>query len=508
MTDTNVFDKRAAGVLLSVSSLPGPFGTGVFGREARDFIDRLKRMDFSFWQVLPLGPLDRGNSPYCGESAFAGNTLYVDPRGLSELGLVTDEDIYSCIYRGSPHTADYGFARFSRENVLRKAYRTFRENRDAFPLTNDFNEFVKTRPWLRPYAEFKAKKELSGGTCWNTWNEELFSERKEELDDLIEYYSFVQFLFFFQWKNIKKYANENGIRIIGDMPLYIDYDSADVYSDPGDFQIDPSTFKPEKVAGVPPDYFSEEGQLWGNPLYNWTAMKKNGFRWWKERLASALDLYDVVRIDHFRGLASYWAVPYGAKSAKDGHWEKGPGLELFEAFKEIPGYTKDRLIAEDLGVFGQDVTDLLRNVGLPGMRVIQFAFDESRASTNLPHNYDKNSVAYVGTHDNNTVLGWLWEADPKEKEFALRYCGFKGADWEKGGYKSESCRAMTEAVWKSPAKLSVVSLQDMCGYGKDCRMNTPGEPEGNWLFRTTVDALSGIDEAYYREINSIFGRSV
>ncbi len=498
-------DKRRAGVLLSVSSLPGPFGIGVFGEEAKRFVDRIRKMGFSYWQVLPLGPVDHGNSPYCGESAFAGNGLYIDPRGLERAGLVTPDDVAECYYPGTPHTADYAFAKEKKKQLLLKAY----ENFFRLPFDSDFlgkyRDFLYDQKWVSGYGRFMALKELSGTAAWNTWKSELSEDGNA--DRLADFYCFVQFLFFSQWAEIRKYANDSGISIIGDMPLYISYESADVSENITDFQIDPLTLKPFKVAGVPPDYFSETGQLWGNPLYDWEKMRKNGFSWWKARLKTALDLYDVVRIDHFRGLASYWAIPADSDDARTGAWEKGPGKDLFDAFESIPGYTKDRLIAEDLGVFGEDVEELLRTVGLPGMKVIQFAFDDSFESSNLPHNYGKNTIAYVGTHDNNTILGWLWEALPQERDFALRYCGFQGDDWSSGGYKSASCRALTEAVWKSHAKLAVVSVQDMCGFGKDCRMNIPGEPEGNWRFRITDEALDNIDFAYYKEVNKIFGRN-
>lgn len=503
---TDLVFKRKAGVLLSVSSLPGPFGIGVFGEEAKSFVDTLKNMDFSYWQVLPLGPLDAGNSPYCGESAFAGNTLYIDPRGLRDAGLITDADVNECVYCGSPHSVDYSFVKEKNKRMLQKAFSAFRELGDRFALSDEYRSFVSEQSWLKPYAEFKALKEIFDDAPWSKWPESPSSEQNDRKQYLIDFWCFSQFLFFYQWKKIRSYANDRGIGIIGDMPLYIAYESADVRHNIADFRIDPDTLDPEKVAGVPPDYFSEDGQLWGNPLYDWENMKKNGYTWWMQRVKATLHLYDVVRIDHFRGLASYWAIPYGSEDAKSGAWEKGPGEDLFNAFKAIPGYSKERLIAEDLGVFGNDVKELLSSVGLPGMKVIQFAFDETGESTNLPHNYEKNAVAYVGTHDNNTILGWLWEASPAERSFALRYCGYTGPDWQQGGYRSASCRALIEAVWKSSAKLAIVALQDMCGYGKDCRMNVPGVSEGNWLFRATEETINGIDADYFKEINGLFGR--
>lgn len=506
MINTDLIAKRKAGVLLSVSSLPGPFGTGVFGEEAKRFADTIKSMGFSYWQVLPLGPLDKGNSPYCGDSAFAGNVLYIDPRGLKALGLVSDSDVDDCYYTGSPHSADYNYAKEKKIRILWKAFYAYQRLSENDPIVNDFSAFRTSHSWLLPYAEYKSLKQVYDGSPWNEWPDEISDDLMPRVEILTEYYCFSQYLFFRQWKEVRDYANSIGVKIIGDMPLYVSYDSADVRSNISDFQIDPLTFRPEKVSGVPPDYFSAEGQLWGNPLYNWDEMEKNGYLWWKSRVKTALELYDVVRIDHFRGLASYWSIPAESKTAKDGAWMTGPGMKLFDALADVPGYSKDRIIAEDLGLFGEDVKELLAGAGVPGMKVIQFAFDENGESANLPHNYEKNTVAYVGTHDNNTILGWLWEATPAERAFALRYCGFKGEDWQTGGYRSASCRAIIETVWRSCAKIAVISLADMCGYGKDCRMNVPGDPEGNWLFRTTTEAVSAIDKDYFKEINSLFGR--
>lgn len=457
--------KRNAGVLLNISSLPGPFGIGVFGEEAFNFIDFLKELGFTYWQILPLGNLDYGNSPYCSDSSLAGNFLYVDPRKLCRDGYITKDDADACIYSGSPYTADFNFARETRVKVLTK----------ALEKAPDMSDFIKDNAWVKKYAEYSSKK--SG-----------LSER---------YYVFEQFIFFKQWFEVKEYANKNGIKIIGDMPLYVAGDSVDVWAYP-------EFFKKDEVAGVPPDYFSEEGQLWGNPLYDWEAMEKDGYSWWKMRIENSLKLYDVLRFDHFRGLASYWSIPKGAKSAKEGHWEEGPGMKLFKAL----GYKNpaDYFIAEDLGVFGDDVVELLKKTGLPGMRVIQFAFDGSYDSVHLPHKYSENTIAYTGTHDNNTLLGWLWEQTPEEREFCLDYVGYHDSNWGDGGYQSRSCRAVIEAVWKSSAKTAIIAFQDMCGFGRDARMNIPGVPELNWRFRTTQDTINSVDKNYFKKINKIFGR--
>ncbi|MBR5134652.1 MAG: 4-alpha-glucanotransferase, partial [Clostridia bacterium] len=355
-----------------------------------------------------------------------------------------------------------------------------------------------------------AVKEDQQNVAWWEWDAELAAyESCLKVADRFEartmFWLFVQSMFWEQWSEIHAYAAEKGVKILGDMPIYVSMDSVDVWSHRDMFCIDQRTFRPDKVAGVPPDYFSADGQLWGNPLYDWDAMKKSSYAWWIDRVKMALDLYDMVRIDHFRAFASYWAVPATAKTAKEGEWEKGPGQQLFDAvcaaFDEPPA-----IVAEDLGTFGEDVIALLESSGFPGMRVIQFGFDPNGDSTHLPHNYPKNTVAYVGTHDNNTLLGWLWEARDDERRFALDYCGFDGNDWGEGGYQSRSCRRIIETVWKSSADLAIIAFQDMCGFGSDARMNIPGVPEKNWRFRTTADTIRAMDHAYFARINRLFRR--
>ncbi|MBP9989092.1 MAG: 4-alpha-glucanotransferase, partial [Ruminococcus sp.] len=304
---------------------------------------------------------------------------------------------------------------------------------------------------------------------------------------------------------IKAYANSKSIHIIGDMPIYVSMDSADVWSNLPLFLIDEKTLKPQKVAGVPPDYFSEDGQLWGNPLYNWDKMEGENFTWWINRIGSALSTYDIVRIDHFRAFASYWEVPAESETAKNGKWADGPKMKLFnEVFKAYPDAP---IIAEDLGLFGEDVVQLLNDTNFPGMKVIQFGFDPDSDSSHIPHNAVQNSVNYVGTHDNNTILGWLWEANERERKFALDYVGFENGNWGDGGFYSGSCRKIIEAVWKSSSNTAIVPFQDMCGFGSDARMNIPGIPEKNWLFRTTAETIEHIDKAYFRKINILYRRS-
>lgn len=496
--------KRGAGVLMHISTLPGDYGIGVFDKNAKDFIDKIHNMGFTYWQVLPFNPTDESNSPYCSPSAFAGNFLFIDPNGLYEMGLVDKTDVESNRYTGSPYTADYEFAAEKRYALLRKAFL----NTDS-KIAAEIKEFELQNPWLTDYAVYMAVKEANGGKPWWEWDKKqavyakciknIYSFEKDAA-----FWKFVQYILYKQWFEIKKYANEKGIAVIGDMPIYVAMDSVDVWADLPLFEIDKKTLKPKKVAGVPPDYFSENGQLWGNPIYNWSAMKKDGYSWWISRIGAALKTYDVVRIDHFRAFASYYEVDADAENAKKGKWKKGPGMELFNRVFET--YPNAPIIAEDLGTFGEDVVQLLKDTGFPGMKVVQFGFDPNGDSSHLPHNAVQNSVNYVGTHDNNTLLGWLWEADEAQRRFALEYCGFKGDNWGEGGYKSPSCRSIIETVWKSSSNVAIIAFQDMCGFGSDARMNIPGVADKNWRFRTTADTVNAVDSEYFHHINALYRR--
>ena len=498
--------KRGAGVLLHISSMPSEYGVGVFDENIKHFIDRISEMGFTYWQVLPFNPIDAANSPYCSASAFAGNYLFIDPKGLRDMNLVSDEDVKANIYSGSPYTSDYEFASEKRLALLKKAFLSI----DG-ALAEKIKEFELENHWLTDYAVYMAVKEAEDLKPWWEWSDKhshYFKCIKNVFDyeEKATFWKFVQYVFYKQWNEIKEYTNKKGVAVIGDMPIYVALDSADVWSNLPMFLIDEKTLKPQKVAGVPPDYFSEDGQLWGNPIYNWKAMKKDRYSWWLSRLEHALKTFDTVRIDHFRAFASYWAVPADSKTAKVGEWLDGPNMDLFNAVFEKFG--KDApIIAEDLGTFGEDVIQLLSDTGFPGMKVAQFAFDANSDSTHLPHNSEKNSVNYVGTHDNNTILGWLWEASKEERKFALDYCHFKGDNWGEGGYRSASCRAITEAVWQSASNVAIITLQDMCGFGADARMNIPGVGEKNWRFRTTRETIDSIDGDYFRHINSLYRRT-
>lgn len=496
--------KRGAGVLLHISSMPSLYGVGVFDNNIKEFIDCIADMGFTYWQVLPFNPVDDANSPYCSPSAFAGNFMFINPEGLRDMGLVSDEDVKTNIYNGSPYTAEYEFARERRLALLKKAFLNINDE-----IAKEIKAFELDNSWLTDYSVFMAVKESENMKPWWEWSDN-HSHYYECIKDIYSYeesaafWKFVQYIFYKQWAEIKEYANNKGIAVIGDMPIYVAMDSVDVWSNLPMFLIDEKTLKVEKVAGVPPDYFSEDGQLWGNPIYDWKAMEKDNFSWWISRLSHALKTYDTVRIDHFRAFASYWEIPADSPTAKVGEWVDGPKMKLFnkvfEAFPDAP------IIAEDLGVFGEDVVKLLEDTKFPGMKVVQFGFDPSSDSSHMPHNAEKNSINYVGTHDNNTLLGWLWEASESERKFALDYVGFNGDNWGEGGYHSQSCRKIIEAVWKSASNVAIISLQDMCGFGSDARMNIPGVPEKNWRFRTTMDTIMNIDKDYFRHINSLYRR--
>ena len=496
---------RAAGVLMHISTIPSDYGIGVFDENCRYFADKLNEMNFGYWQVLPFNPVDKANSPYCSASAFAGNILFIDPKDLYKRGLCSEEDFRDNIYNGSPYTADYEFAAKKRLRLLKSAFSNL-----SPAVAEEVRKFNEENPCLSDFSFFMALKEkFNDAQLWE-WDKEFarFEDAKAkrgQFEEECAFWKFTQYVFFSQWNKTKEYINSKGIAVIGDMPIYVAMDSADVWANVSQFKIDEKTLKPESVAGCPPDYFSEDGQLWGNPLYDWKYMERDGYKWWLSRIEQALKTYDCVRIDHFRAFASYWEIPASSKTAKNGKWVKGPGMKLFDEVKKTFGELP--IIAEDLGVFGEDVTKLLLDTGFPGMKVVQFGFDPDSDSLHMPHNTVINSVNYCGTHDNNTLLGWLWEASERERAFALEYVGFTGNNWGDGGYKSESCRKITEAVWKSSSNTAIIAFQDMCGFGSDARMNIPGVPEKNWRYRTTKETVDNVDTEYFRKINSLYRRT-
>ena len=474
--------KRSSGVLMHVSSLFGNYSVGAFGEEARYFIDFLADCGFGYWQVLPFCMPDEFNSPYKSYSAFGANPWFIDLPTLYEAGLLTAEELERA-RQNTPYLAEY--ERSGERIALLKLAAGRVKDRSAVL------DFMKEYPELERAAGFLALREANGNRPWQEW------ECLEPDGDLLFAYRFIQYEFFRQWKNIKEYANSRGVKIIGDIPIYVALDSADVYYHKEDFLLDSHGY-PTAVAGVPPDYFSEEGQLWGNPLYDYKKMKSDGYLWWRERTEYMLRLFDGVRIDHFRGFESYWSIPAGSASAKAGKWVKGPGMALVRAIKSVAG---DRLvIAEDLGDITPAVAALLKSSRLPGMRVFQFGFLGDGDSTHLPHNYPENSVAYSGTHDNNTLLGYVWELSPDVRRRVFDYCGERSEDFALG------VESIVRAVMRSHAALAVFPVQDLLGFGSDTRMNTPGRASGNWQYRITRGQLDSIDKRRLREMNKLYAR--
>lgn len=495
--------KRESGVLLHLSSLPGPYGTGCFGGDAIAFIDFLDAAGFSVWQVLPFSVPDEGGSPYKSISAFAGNPCFIDPEQLCAQNLITREELESC-RAAQPYAVDFPQLTAQRSALLHRAFQRAPE-----ALLQAVQDFEKEQEWLPDFALYTALQQKTGKD-WYDWESALkkrepkaLEQAREALSEEIRELCFIQYLFFSQWAAIKDYAHQKGIAIIGDMPIYVSLESADVWSHQELFQLDEAG-RPSKVAGVPPDFFSEDGQRWGNPLYDWERMEQDDFTWWRARIHAALTLYDRVRIDHFRGLSAYWAVPAEAETAKEGQWIEGPGMKLFDLlFKEID---RNALIAEDLGIRDAGLEQLLEESGLPGMRVFQFAFPPQDGGLHLPHNVPENCLFYTGTHDNNTLLAYLWELTPEERRTALDYCGFTGEDWQSGGPENAAIRAILKCLWRSPAKTVIAPVQDLLGYGGDTKMNRPGIAEGNWQFRLTAEGFSRLSADTWRRINQMYER--
>lgn len=468
--------KRSAGILLPVSALPSEYGIGTFGKAAFDFIDFLDQTGVSFWQILPLGPTGYGDSPYQSFSAFAGNPYYVDLELLAEEGLLTEEELSTFNWGGNPRYVDYEKQYYNRFAILRKAGARAAKN---FTLAASVEAFSRQNTWLPDYALFMALKDHFGPMAWTEWDdEEIRLHRPDAVASYnallwadVFFYKFIQYEFFTQWSKVRDYAHEHGIRIIGDIPLYVAMDSADIWSEPQYFQVDERNV-PVEVAGVPPDYFSEDGQLWGNPLYDYEKMRADGWGWWIRRVGGAEKLYDVLRIDHFRGFSTYWAIPYGAKTAKTGRWVAGPGISLVGTLTSW--FQNMDFIAEDLGDLSADVYQLLAASGLPGMKVLQFAFDNLAENEYQPHMHTENCICYVGTHDNATTAEWVDEETEEVLDYVREYLG----------NPAESLPdALLRAGYRSVAKLFVSTMQDWLGYGCDARTNTPGTLGMNWQWR-------------------------
>jgi 4-alpha-glucanotransferase len=473
---------RTSGVLMPIFSLPSPYGIGTMGKEARKFVDFLVKGGQTYWQILPICPTSYGDSPYQSFSSFAGNPYFIDPDTLCSEKLLTKKECKSFDWGGSEKYIDYGTMYISRYALLRKAYVRFKKN-----IPDDYEDFCKKESgWLDEYALFMAIKDANDGRSWLEWDDELrhrdeklLDEARVKYSDETGFYKMLQYLFFKQWRELKSYANERGIYIIGDVPIYVAADSADVWANPTQFYLD-KNLNPIEVAGCPPDAFTADGQLWGNPLFRWDVMKKDNFRWWTKRMKAMAELYDIVRIDHFRGFDSYYAIPAKDKTARNGRWKKGPGMSLFKQIEKDLG--KLPIIAEDLGFLTDSVYKLLKNSGFPGMKVLQFAFDSREGSNYLPHTYPTNCVVYTGTHDNDTSLGWMETAPKPSVQFAKDYLNLteeEGLNW-----------GMMRGAWSSVAELAIVPMQDIIGLGSEARINTPSTLGDNWKWRATAEQIT------------------
>ena len=489
---------RTSGVLMPISSLPSPYGIGTMGKQAKKFVDFLEKAGQKYWQILPICPTSYGDSPYQSFSSFAGNPYFIDLEYLCKDKLLTKKECESFDWGGSEKYIDYGIMYISRYKLLKKAYARFVKN-----IPDDYAQFCKTEAeWLDEYALFMALKDANDGVAWFEWDEDLKTRKPEAIEaaqkeyaDDIEFYKMLQYLFFKQWRQLKAYANSKNIEIIGDVPIYVAGDSADVWANPKQFYLD-EELNPIEVAGCPPDAFSADGQLWGNPLFRWDVMKKDGYTWWTKRISAMADLYDIIRIDHFRGFDSYYAIPAEDDTAKNGEWKEGPGMDLFKVLEKKLG--KLPIIVEDLGFLTPSVIKLLKDSGFPGMKVVQFAFDSREDSDYLPHNYPKNCVVYTGTHDNDTVMGWMKTAPKSAVKFAKEYLNLtkeEGYNW-----------GMMRAAWSSVADMAIVPMQDILGLGSEARINTPSTIGENWKWRATADQIDNSIAKKLRKCMKMYAR--
>lgn len=485
---------------MHLSSLPSPYGIGTMGEEARKFVDFLQASGQSCWQLLPVCPTSYGDSPYQSYSTFAGNPYFIDLDYLEEMGLLEKSDYETIDWESTPDKVNYGALYQKRYPVLRKAVERFVQN-----PTEDFEGFCsENAAWLSDFALFMALKDVHGGAPWSEWKAPLrnrdagaLAEAESEQKDNILFWKVLQYLFFKQWAELKAYANERGISIIGDLPIYVSLDSVDAWAHPELFQLDENKV-PKEVAGCPPDGFSADGQLWGNPLYDWDYMEENHFTWWVQRIEYLCKVYDTLRIDHFRAFDSYYAIPYGDTTAKNGRWKQGPGMKLFNEVERAIG--RQPIIAEDLGYLTDSVRRLLKDSGFPGMKVLEFAFDSRDSSGNeyLPHNYIPNCVAYAGTHDNDTILGWFGDADPEDTAYCKEYLDISEGE--------ELHWSMMSSLWRSVAELTIVQAQDLLGLGSEARMNAPSTVGSNWCWRAVPGAFTDELAEKLRRKMRIYGR--
>ena len=489
---------RKSGILMPIFSLPAKYGIGTLGREAYRFVDFLEKSGQTYWQMLPVGPTGFGDSPYQSFSVFAGNPYFIDLDMLCEDGWLTRAELDAVDFGKTESAVDYGIQYEKRFPLLRLA-----ANRFFAKEPNEYAVFCRYHAdWLNDYALFMAIKDSLGGCSLDCWQEELQFRRTEVLEPIkkdlaeeIRFYKMLQYFFNRQWTLLKKYANQKGIFLIGDLPIYTSPDSADVWAHPELFQLD-KNLSPVAVAGCPPDAFSEDGQLWGNPLYDWAAMKKDGYAWWTARMRHSMKLFDRVRIDHFRGFSAYYSIPYGDKTAVNGKWVKGPGMDLFSTLSSRLG--KLPVIAEDLGTLDDDVRDLLRQTGFPGMKVLQFAFDPQGDSAYLPHHIGKDCVVYTGTHDNDTAVGFAKDGDPEVVAFARQYLRIRPEDSFNWG--------MISAAMATPADTVILQMQDFLGLDNTARINTPSKPDGNWQWRIDYSCINDWLARIIRDTTALYRR--
>ena len=491
---------RTAGILMPITSLPSPYGVGTLGQCARDFIQFLHRAGQTYWQILPICPTGYGDSPYQSFSSYAGNPYMIDFDDLKKEGLLQEEEYASISWGDNPARVDYSLLYSHKFSILRIAC-----SRISGVLSERFQTFCKEQNvWLNDYALYMSIKDYYDGQSWQEWPETLQKREKDsleairqELTDEILFWKKVQFLFFYQWDRLKAYAEENNIKIIGDLPIYVSYDSADVWAHPEEFQLD-ENLCPIEVAGCPPDGFSADGQLWGNPLYNWEYIARDKFRWWVERIKAASNTYDVVRIDHFRGFESYYCIPYGAKNAKKGKWRKGPDMRLFKEVRKQLGDVK--IIAEDLGFLTKHVVKMLNASGYPGMKVLEFGFDSDNTNGYLPHNFKTtNSICYTGTHDNETILGWIKSCDENTRSYCKDYLGVTKDEFVPW--------AMVRLCWSSVCDTAIAQMQDILCLDDKARMNTPSTVGANWKWRLeSFDKLDDTLAERLAKITAVYGR--
>lgn len=485
---------------MPISSLPSKYGIGCFSKEAYQFIDQLKESGQHYWQLLPLGPTGYGDSPYQSFSTFAGNPYFIDLEDLIKEGLLETEECEACDFGDDIRYIDYEKIYLSRFKILKKAYQRSQLGQDE-----DFKDYQQRNEfWLKDYALYMSIKNHFGGVSWSEWDEDIrlrdpsaLESYEKKLENEVEFYKFLQFKFAKQWEKLKNYANKNGIQIIGDIPIYVAFDSADSWSHPELFQFD-QLKNPTALAGCPPDAFSVTGQLWGNPLYNWEYHKKTSYAWWIQRISYCFQLHDVVRIDHFRGFDEYYSIPFGSATAEHGQWEKGPGFDLFQNLIKQLG--KLNIIAEDLGYITESVRKLVKDSGYPGMKVLEFAFDSREKSDYMPHNYDSDCVVYTGTHDNDTIKGWYQSIVQEDRQLSIDYMGndkteLKDIHWD-----------FIRLALSSVAQLAIIPIQDYLGLDTEARMNHPSTLGNNWKWRLLNGEITKELLSKIKKLTSLYGR--